>query len=94
MAIQSVFDTVVKVFLALPGWMLAIFAVILIAPALYFNTRQRYPIAPTLKLSVRPGSLGTLDDTLLFVADSPRLFKLGYEKYSKKGVCPRNRFGS
>ncbi|KAJ3548541.1 hypothetical protein NM208_g955 [Fusarium decemcellulare] len=67
---------------------LAIFAWLscsVIALYLFFN-RQRYPDAPVLRVSTKPGPLGALDDTATSVTDMMKLLEVGWQRYSKKGI--------
>lgn len=49
-------------------------------------TRKKYPDAPWLKVSSRPGSLGRLEDSATFLRDSMAILRVGWERYSKHGI--------
>jgi hypothetical protein len=48
--------------------------------------RQRFPDAPWLRVSKKPGSLGRLEDHAVFLQDSSKILDVGWEKYSKHGI--------
>ncbi|KAH6967583.1 cytochrome P450 [Ilyonectria sp. MPI-CAGE-AT-0026] len=49
-------------------------------------TRRRYPDAPVLSISTKPGLLGVLEDTATSVTDIMSLLDVGWHRYSKHGV--------
>ena len=58
-----------------------------LAAAIYlFFNRQRYPDAPILRVSTKPGPLGALEDTAASVTDMMKLLEVGWQRYSKHGV--------
>jgi hypothetical protein len=48
-------------------------------------SRQKYPDVPSLRISKKPGFLGTWEDARLWATDALSLLLLGYEQYSSKG---------
>ena len=50
------------------------------------SQRKRYPEAPWLRVSTKPGSLGQLEDHATFLRDSMAILRVGWERYSKHGI--------
>ncbi|KAJ5638390.1 hypothetical protein N7490_008269 [Penicillium lividum] len=48
--------------------------------------RKRYPDAPWLRVSKKPGRLGLLEDQSTFLRDSTAILNVGWERYSKHGL--------
>ncbi|KAJ9144526.1 Cytochrome P450 [Pleurostoma richardsiae] len=65
------------------------FAVVTVAVLVgirFYLGRQKYPDAPTLRISERPGSLGVLDDMTRVVTDMGGMLQIGWEQYSKHNI--------
>jgi len=53
--------------------------------AFLVTNSTRYPKVPTLKISKKPGILGSWEDARLWMSDGLNVLLLGYEQYSSKG---------
>lgn len=47
---------------------------------------EKYPDAPTLRVSTKPGTMGALEDKMMYMTDIMKLLDVGWERYSKKGI--------
>ncbi|KAF5228138.1 hypothetical protein FANTH_14585 [Fusarium anthophilum] len=51
-----------------------------------FRPKQRYPDAPWLRVSTKPGRLGLLEDQATFQTNPMAILSVGWERYSKHGI--------
>jgi len=51
-----------------------------------FQGRRRYPDAPWLRVSTKPGLLGRLSDRETYMKDQMAILNVGWERYSKHGL--------